>query len=195
MNHRILIAEIGGLDVVDRLKRANVTDTLRLPPKEIEQLLTEIDRSASGSGSSRRRMRRRAMDGRKLVVAVIGVNGERKNIVAVGRNLSATGIGFLCGGFIHTDLRCVVALRSVDGKAHGIGGVIMRCNHIKGNLHDIGVRFDEAIKATDFMDMEDDDGFAIENVDPNELEGQLLVVEGQPRRSASHCTPPERNQS
>ncbi len=117
------------------------------------------------------------MDGRKLVVVVIGANNERKNVVAVGRNLSSTGVGFLCGGFLHPGQRCVVAIRELDGKAHGINGKIMRCGHIKGQVHDVGVRFDEAIKPSLFIETKGDDAFNIENVDPDELEGTMLIVD------------------
>lgn len=161
----------------DHANKANVSDTLRMSQKDLERLLTEIDRSASGSGSSRRRMRRRGMEARKLVVVLIGANNERKTVTAVGRNLSATGIGFLCGGFLHPGGRCVIALRDLGGNAHGVQGTIMRCNHVKGHLHDIGVRFDEPIKPHEFILVKGDDIFNIENVRPEELEGRLLIVE------------------
>ncbi|MCA9293846.1 MAG: response regulator [Phycisphaerales bacterium] len=161
----------------EHLNNDNVTDSLRMPQKEIERLLSEIDRSSSSAGSSRRRMRRRSMDGRKMVVVLLGANNERKSITAVGRNLSATGVGFLCGGFLHPGIRCVVALRDLQGKAHGVPGSITRCGHVKGHLHDIGVRFDDAIKPHEFIQMKSDDVFNIENVSPDELEGRLLVIE------------------
>ena len=165
-----------GLDVGEPLKSAKVSDTLRMPQKDIERILAEIDRT-SRIGNSRRRMRRRTMSGQKLVVVVMGTNNVRKSIVAVGRNLSATGLGFMCGGYMHSGQRCVVALRDLQGRSRGLPGTIMRCGHIKGHLHDIGVRFDDAIKPEDFIEMEGDDVFNIENVDPDELEGRVLVVE------------------
>ncbi len=154
-----------------------VNDSIRLPQHELEQLLSDMNRTAGITVNSQRRTRRWPMPPTKAVLTVMDAAKRVSHHLVVPRNLSSGGISFLLGGFAYKGTRCTVTLRGLDGKAHAVPATITRCQHVRGRLHDVGAAFDTGVKARDFIDFGDQHAFSVERVDVSSLKGSLLVIE------------------
>lgn len=151
---------------------------IRVRNIELEQILEEMERSSgSDAGASKRLMRRWSIKGVKAVLTLTDSMGQQKHQMAVPRNLSTMGIGCITGSFIHVGTRCVVSLRDRRGGVRSLPGKVMRCKHVRGSLHDIGVNFDVEIQPEDFREFHDEHQFHRENVQLADLRGVILVIE------------------
>ncbi len=61
------------------------------------------------------------------------------------RDISATGLSFLHGGFVYPGTRCVVQLISTHGAWENAAATVARCDYIEEMVHEVGVRFDQVI--------------------------------------------------
>ena len=156
-----------------------VFDTIRLNPREIRSILNENEPDETFDETSSKRVARRwTMGGRKILVTIQDDSGTQQHFLSVIRDLSATGISFLHGGYLHTGSKCKVTLPTVGGgDPKTVDATIMRCRHMEKHLHDIGVRFDLRIDPRQFIDFGNDHVFTLERVHVEELRGTLLVVE------------------
>jgi CheY-like chemotaxis protein len=160
------------------MTRADVHDTLRLASRELEQIFDELDRSgAEAPLSAERKLRRWKFGGTRALITFVDRHGAAKHFIVAPRNLSAGGIGILHGGFLHPGSDCTVTLKSVRGGTRVIKGVVRRCRHIRGHLHEIGIQFEEHVDAREFIRFGDEHIFNLENVDPSTLSGSILYVE------------------
>ncbi len=72
--------------------------------------------------------------------------GGEDTFLVQSYNLSKSGIGLIHGSFVYTGTPCSIELFMPDGKLKWVAGVVTRCNHITGKIHDLGIRFDEEMK-------------------------------------------------
>ncbi|HBS28854.1 MAG TPA: hypothetical protein DEB06_05265 [Phycisphaerales bacterium] len=157
-----------------------VHDTIRLSRADLDAVLAELGReeSLSGEGNGKRQHRRWRMQSQKAIVTLLDESRNKRHFVAVPRNLSCNGMAFLHGGFVYSGSSCWVTLRAMDGSARPIAAKIVRCQHLKGHLHDLGVAFTERVNPRDFFVVSTDDHlFNNENVNPRSLHGRVLVVD------------------
>lgn len=70
------------------------------------------------------------------------------------RNVSTGGVGFFHNAFVHCGTRCYVALRSLSGQGVAVAGEVTWCRFLSNSTHEIGVRCDEEIDLTQFVDAE-----------------------------------------
>ncbi len=68
------------------------------------------------------------------------------------RNIARHGVGFLHGGFLHQDTFVVAALKTRAGKTVLRKGWVRFCRLIKGQVHEVGVMFEEPIEVEQFAD-------------------------------------------
>lgn len=61
------------------------------------------------------------------------------------RDISATGLSFLHGGFVHVGTRCTVQLITMHGTWNEVPAVVVRCQYVEGGVHEVAVRFDREI--------------------------------------------------
>jgi len=84
----------------------------------------------------------------------------------------------LHSAYVHTGTACTVLLPRVDEKTILVRGKIVRCTHLRGMIHELGINFEQSIdikmlmKAGPFSD-----SFSLERVDPAELTGTLLYID------------------
>ncbi|MEM8738795.1 MAG: PilZ domain-containing protein [Planctomycetota bacterium] len=69
------------------------------------------------------------------------------------RNLSAGGVGFFFGGYLHPGTACHLALMDREGRGHVLGGAMRWCRHVAKTLHECGVQFDQPIDVERFLDL------------------------------------------
>ncbi|MFT3686169.1 MAG: PilZ domain-containing protein [Phycisphaerales bacterium] len=123
--------------------------TLRIPDQVARTLSETVTRAEETADNLRQRAdRRRALpDGVRVIAQVSQVGGTCQTQVACVRDLSAGGLALLWGTFLHNDTRCSFTV--VNSETHepvtSVSGVVVRCTHVKGSVHDVGVKFDEPI--------------------------------------------------
>ena len=61
------------------------------------------------------------------------------------------GMGFVHGGFFHVGSPCRVMLVSLNRQVLAMTGMVKRCHHLKGKIHDIGIEFDAPVEVASFI--------------------------------------------
>ncbi len=159
------------------MAQPEIKQTIRMQGKYVETLLAEMNTQISGVDSVQRITKRWVMQAQKIVMTMVGEHGDRAHYVTIPRNISTHGISVLHGGFMHTGRKCIISIRSVNGKAESVSGEIVRCRHVRGGVHEIGIRFENAVNPREFfVDTGDDYLFDAEHVDASELNGRVLLV-------------------
>lgn len=128
-------------------------DTLRLSERAAMAVFSQLDENGGVSSSAELRQDERVTYHRQdgLVVEMTHPGGSRAYYIVRPRNLSRNGLAFLHGGFVYTDTATVVMLIRSDGRRVRVPGRVLRCRHVRGNIHEIGLRFDEPIRMSDFV--------------------------------------------
>jgi CheY-like chemotaxis protein len=155
-------------------------NTLGLDHAGLNKFLDNREAKGGGNkdGTFRRTHVRWAYRAATVTVVFIHPGGTETKLTLACRNLSAGGIGLLHRAFVHPGTKCVVFLPNVRKQLVEIPGKIVRCIHLEGAVHDLGVEFEKPVRARDFVQLDPfADGFALEKVDPAELKGNVLYVE------------------
>jgi len=125
--------------------------TVKFSAAEIGELLDQIDgrdRDAGSAGRSARRFEFR--DNECAVIIQQPGASDASSFLAPTRNLSAGGMSFLHGGFVHCDSICRVIMRAAAGDMVEIPGRVVRCRHLSKLVHEVSVEFNEPINPADF---------------------------------------------
>lgn len=156
-------------------KPEKVLDSVRLNPHECEALLDALDKSSTKAQASKRNTRRWKF--RSRVIVAIKQAGATQSYFVTPRNLSTTGVAFLHGGYVHVGSPIAVAMRDLQDKLRTMPGRVVRCIHVQGRLHEIGVHFAESINPKDFVPPGDEPAFNVERVEIEQLHGRVLIVD------------------
>lgn len=127
-------------------RRIECVDSLRISPREESDIISELAQGnalPTAQTSKERRLNDRVpyLSAAGLFVQMRHPGGSVVNYLVRTRNLSPTGIAFLHGSFVYNGTSCVLALHDRNGKMVGVEGKVVRCKHVRGHVHDIGVRF------------------------------------------------------
>lgn len=127
-------------------------DSTRLSDAKRREMISALDRAASSSskGESGRRHDRFEYHERDIRVTILHTMGGETHLLVHGRNLSAGGMSFLHGGFLHAGTTCRVLLKTKKGIDKLMLARVAGCRHISKNIHEIGVQFYEKIDVSDF---------------------------------------------
>ncbi len=164
---------------------------LSLDQTERSKLLCRLD-DAPANQARRNRRRWKRWEYRRSDIAVIvrHPGGGLGRYLVCARNLSAGGISFIHGGYIHTGSDCRVVLLRRDGTPLAVAGVVVHCRHIESSHHEIGIQFHKEVDPTTILPAstlaganEDD-----QSLEMPALDGRLLVVDQSPadRRLMTH---------
>lgn len=155
-------------------------NTLGWSQRELNLVLDHLeaaDRAASG-GTHRREFARWPF--RKAVVPVLLTHpgGTQSTLKLACRNISRGGISLLHNGYIYPGSAVRLTLPRSDGGFSDVDGVIKRCVHRRGVLHEIGVSFKRPIHLRDYLILQPTTEFySLERVTPESIKGKLLLVE------------------
>ena len=155
-------------------------NTLGWSQRELNLVLDHLeaaDRAASG-GTHRREFARWPF--RKAVVPVLLTHpgGTQSTLKLACRNISRGGISLLHNGYIYPGSAMRLTLPRSDGGFSDVDGVIKRCVHRRGVLHEIGVSFKRPIHLRDYLILQATTEFySLERVTPESIKGKLLLVE------------------
>jgi len=154
---------------------------LHLSRQATDEILSRMDDAASRyHGAENRREDRlpfRPVGG--LGVRLIQGQGTHVDLLVVPRNISQNGLAFLHGNYVHLSNQCVVNLQNAYGEVREIRGVVVRCAHVSGQVHEVGVQFNEPLlDANDFISSEAaPEESATPAPPPVQLSGKVLYVE------------------
>lgn len=123
-------------------------DLLRISEAEAMAIAQELLRDGA---SRRRRDNRRAharlpfYEDALLLFELKANRTESSPFLVKCVDISAGGMGFLHGAFVHVDTPCQVTL--IVGKKTGfrVLAKVARCVHHRGHVHLVGIRFDQAM--------------------------------------------------
>lgn len=175
-------------------------NTVNMEQRALESLLDELDAGSEGPDASKRRGYVR-WPFRRTSIRVLLIQGDsmESELSMACRNLSRGGASLLHRSFLHTGSKVRLYLpdpRGIGGGGGGAGvgeqsieGTVCRCRHVRGVVHEIGVRFEQEIDARAFLPAEGlANHFSLERVDPEMLRGTIVHVDDSPmdRRLIQH---------
>jgi CheY-like chemotaxis protein/HPt (histidine-containing phosphotransfer) domain-containing protein len=160
------------------------TSRLKLTDSERENLLNRMDQAArtdpgqvTPGKANRRRHKRWEFRMPNTGLTVEHPAGGTSRLMVCARNLSAGGLGFLHGGYLHKGSRCKVLLRALDGQVHPVNGQIVSCRHVEGVLHEIGLQFERRIDPTKFVSAPSAPQSPAESIGLETLQGKVLYID------------------
>ncbi len=154
-------------------------NTVGLKQEALNQLLDQIDK-AGGKGASVAREFVRWGFRREAVLLTMHQpgGGNPVTLKMACRNLSCGGINLLHSAYVHTGTRVVVELSLPTGERQRLDGTIVRCSHLRGLIHEIGIKFNHEIQAREYIHLDPfSDSFSLERVDPDALKGTVVFVD------------------
>lgn len=150
-------------------------NTLGLRGRDLQTLLDKLD--AEQGGASRTHLRW-AFRRETVSVQMTQPGGSTTEVDMVARNLSAGGMSLLHAAFVYPNTKIVVRVPGISAGAVDVKGTVVRCMHVQGRVHEVGVKFDEMIEMRSFTAGDLIDGcFSMDQVDPFELEGRILIID------------------
>lgn len=153
-------------------------DALRLSEREQSEILARLDaKSALFQGDNRRdgsRFRYQLPQG--LIVEITHPGGSVTSYLVRPRDLSSRGMAFLHGAFVYPNSPCRLILRTIKGAAAAIAGKVVRCQHVTGRAHEVGIAFAKTLKLQDYLAFDGPAEGGISSELP-ELRGQVLYIE------------------
>lgn len=161
-------------------------DLSRLSAQERADLLDTLDAGRRSEKSSvRREHDRLAYRASEIAVLLVQPGGSIGRFLVTARNLSAGGMAFVHGGFVHPGVECRVVLMTRSGERKLVLGKVRSCRHIGRHLHEIGVQFFAAIDPSEFVDptcakSSSDTMFEVDApAEPRTLAGRVVHVADQ----------------
>jgi CheY-like chemotaxis protein/HPt (histidine-containing phosphotransfer) domain-containing protein len=152
-------------------------NTVRLSANELSKLYSEMD-AGTAANHPKRAFLRAAFQKLAVRVELHQAAGASTSLNYACRNLSGTGIGLVHSAYVHVGTRCTVHLPTLAGPVAPIPAKVVRCRHVKGLVHEVGIQFDQPINVRQFVELDPQQGgFAMEHVDPSRLSGSLLHIE------------------
>jgi CheY-like chemotaxis protein len=155
------------------------SNSIRLDAGRLNRFLDDRDRqSEQNENKPRRDFIRWPFRNSCIALTVIHPGGANSVFNVACRNLSSGGIGVLHSSYMHKGTRCFVTLPRTDGQKALMEGTVVRCSHVSGNIHEIGIQFLKPIDAKQYVELDPfANGFSLETVDPEALRGTVLYIE------------------
>jgi hypothetical protein len=121
---------------------ASFLDLLRLNDRELDEL---IRIAGQGTEPEPQRLARRVrLEGQPRVRAELHHSrGFTGRFIVYPLDISAGGMAFLHGTYLHVGTTCIVHFLSARGEPVVVEGTVVRCRHIRGRSHEVGVSFRE----------------------------------------------------
>jgi hypothetical protein len=105
------------------------------------------------SGAERRRHTRYLLPKEfTLVVRLQQPGGGAASLMSVTpRDLSSSGIGFFHAAYMHPGTACTLMMRDVEANPISLKGTVVRCRHVSGRIHEVGVLFEHEVDVKTFV--------------------------------------------
>lgn len=159
-------------------EQVHARNSLGLGQRELDAMLDQIDSMTDETPTLRRTYVRWAYRNERVVLRLEHPGGSTVDLPLASRNLSRDGVSLLHSSYVHQGSRCVVLLDHLSKGSIEVRGEIVRCNHLVGRVHEVGVRFDDLIQTKEFLDFDPmNECYSVEAVDPAKLAGRVLIVD------------------
>lgn len=154
-------------------------NTIRLDAARLNRLLDERDAaSEQNDNKPRRDYVRWAFREASIPMTVVHPGGSNAVVNVACRNLSSGGIAVLHSSYMHKGTQCFVSLPKADGSRMTVEGTVVRCVHVSGTIHELGVQFLKPIDPKQYVSLDPfANGFSLETVNPEDLQGTVLYIE------------------
>lgn len=170
--------------------KAGRPNTVNLEQRALEELLDELDdRSGASDASKRRHFVRWPFRQTSIRMHVTQALGMSSDLEVACRNLSCGGASVLHSSYLHLGSKVRLMLPSPAGVESAIEGTVCRCQHVRGVIHEIGIKFARRIEARDYLRADNRvNRFSLERVDPDRLQGTVVHIDDSPmdRRLVQH---------
>ncbi|NUQ53203.1 MAG: response regulator [Phycisphaerales bacterium] len=159
---------------------ASRQNTIGLASRELNPFLDDLDRG-QGEPDKRRTFVRWPFRNAAIACKLVHPGGNTVNLMVAARNLSCGGISVLHNAYVYTGSRCTVTLPHPKLGPTELAGTVKRCIHRRGTIHELGIQFDKEINAKEYFVVDPmKDWFSLENVNKEELSGNMLHVDDSP---------------
>jgi len=153
------------------------TNTLRIGIRELNALLNRIEESQPESPNPNREFVRWDFRIVRADLTIEHATGSKVVLPVATRNISRGGISVLHSSFVYPNSRCHVTALLEDGRKLDIDGMVMRCNHIGGKIHELGIKFDQEISTKELLGLDPmQEAYSLECIEPDGLHGNVLAV-------------------
>lgn len=154
------------------------TNSIGLSGRALDTLLHELDGINEGGANPKREFVRWPHRLDRVFLKVRQPGGQESVIRVVCRNLSRGGMAILHNAYMHPRSKCAVVLPHLLNGPTVIEGTVVRCQHRRGVIHEVGIRFGQSINVRDYVPLDPfADCFSLERVKPSDLRGCLVVVD------------------
>lgn len=163
-------------------------NSINVPSAGLDRLFDPLDAKQAG-GRARRQFTRIEFRRESIAVQVTHPGGSEVTIRVACRNLSRGGMSVFHSTFLHHGTRVVAHIPKPGGDLYPVQGRIVRCQHVSGILHEIGICFDALIDARALAEPDPFlNRFSLERIAPEELVGRvpLLVPHPADRHMLKH---------
>jgi CheY-like chemotaxis protein/HPt (histidine-containing phosphotransfer) domain-containing protein len=154
-------------------------NSVRLDTDSIRELFDELDQaSALAAHDPRRTHVRWSFQITACTLKIYHPGCSPVTTTVACRNLSSTGMSIIHSSFLHSKTRVVATLPLLSGQTMDVEGTIVRCSHVRGICHELGIVFKVPIDARAFINLDPfEEGFILEKVDPSSLMGTILYID------------------
>lgn len=135
-----------------------IRDGVRLSTQEIRHVLRTRQRTTRRPGMSPTLVGALRMDfEHRVVVELLAPVGTSGRFLAAPLEISPKCLRVLWSRFVHIGTACLITLTTNDGEAILVDGVVTRCDHFEGMLHETDITFECPVDPTFFVGMTDAD--------------------------------------
>ncbi len=156
-------------------------NSLGLDGDKLNRLLDILDHRGNSEAALKRIHVRWPFRCDSLVFRLIEGFGSRREFKVAARNLSNSGLSVIHNAYVHPATECEVLMplaQSGEQATQTVRGVVRRCQHVQGVVHEIGVSFSEPVDARQFLALDSLPAYySMETIDPAKMEGTILHVE------------------
>lgn len=155
----------------------STTNTLRLSQTELHKLLDYIEQNKAEDRDPDREYVRWTFRTNIVHLTVQHQSGSKVTLPVPTRNISRGGVSILHSAYIHANSPCTVQINLPGQEQQTIKGKIVRCSHLVGRIHEIGIAFDELISTKNMLGLDPlHEAYSLERVDPDRLHGSVLIA-------------------
>lgn len=136
-------------------------DSVRMSELERKAAIERLTLGEIGTGgrAARRYPRITLPPGITLQALIQHPGGGELHVRAVLRDISRGGYGMFHGGYLHVGTRIVSTFVGPDGAAMiSQAGRVVRCVHLQGSVHEVGVEFEGDLALESLVGAVDDSG-------------------------------------
>ena len=170
--------------------KAGRPNTINFEQRALDDLLNELDDGPGEAEAAKRRdFVRWPFRQTSIKLRLTQALGMTSEMAVACRNLSCGGASLLHSSYLHPGSKVRIELPQLHGGFIEVDGEICRCKHVRGVIHEIGVKFARKIETKDYLASDEKSNrFSLERVEPERLQGTIVQIDDSPmdRRLIQH---------